>query len=164
MDDETVNLVNDSLRTRVLAVWPDVALANGNDNGVWFAEDVKSIPFEMFKLPFAVVVGEDWEPREDFGITHQVSLAPYMIHYVRGKNQTNRTLRSRIKALANYLAKTENDVYNTVATENVAAQILGVTTISGGHELPLNTEFIERNMGHRASAVRVELLVTESWA
>lgn len=163
-DDDLINRVNDSVFDAIEVTWPEVIVQNGRENGVWFTEDIKSIPFDQLRPPYAVVQVGEFATQQDYGPTHAVDLATYMVHYVRSVEQTDRLLRNRVRRLVNYLRAPAHDLYLTVQGADAMAQTERVTGPITGDILPLNREFIEREINARAAALSLRVLTKEPYA
>lgn len=159
---ELINAINDALASRILAVWPDTTPTDAGDKttdfGIWFAEDIGSIAFTRLKPPYVVVHVGEWEKSKDFsGLDNSSHEADFMIYYVRAANQTNRTIRRRVQELERYLSRPENCISESVD----GGQILSIEAVSYNRYLPINREFMDRNLPHRGAAVAVRVLKWE---
>jgi hypothetical protein len=163
-DDALINRVNDALFLEIEAAWTEVVVQNGKENGVWFTEDVKSIPFAQLKAPYAVVQTGEYAPQTDYGPVYSTDMATYLIHYVRAQGVTDRVLRLKVKALVNQLRSLAHDLYHRVASADGVAQTYQVSGPVTGDVLPLNKEFLDRELRTRAAALTLRVLTREPYA
>jgi hypothetical protein len=163
-DDQLVNKINDAILEKIQIVWPEVIVQNQNDYGVWFAEDVKGVPFAQLRLPYCVVQMGEFRPTSEWGISGANDIADYQIYYVRPLTNTDRNLRAKIKSMINRFRVRTEDLYYTTSISGGHAQTLQVSGPLVGDQLDLNRELIQRELKARAAALNVQILSHEEWA
>lgn len=158
---DLINQANDALLQRILTKWPEVTPVDrdegGSDFGIYFAEDIAALALKNMKEPFCIIAVGQWTRSDLSGIGNKVLQSTYMIYYCRANATTNRVLREKIKDLESYL----NDPVNDICEITDGTQIGNVEAVSHSRNLPMNREFIDRELPFRAAALVTEIIITD---
>ncbi len=145
------DMLNDlyaAIRTRIAAVWPDVATAA---NGIWETDHVSKIPYETLQAPYAVIVISDFPVSGDWGCGNS-AFAPnvdiYRVVEVKGPLIALRTDLNNLR-------------HDLLVNELTNGQVLDVTAIDTGKSLAPNEIFASKRMTHWSGKITAECLIGE---
>ena len=151
--EDIFDTYHSELRTRLIAIHPELSAAassnsSGGAIGIHIAEEIAGLPLATLKTPFAVIHSPSFK-RADFGHNMQEMEVDTEIYYV-GSPSERSLIRKKAAEIANYFDDEANDLTDDIG------QIVEVSEVSSNRYLPLNREFIEKQMPLLGAAVVIK--------
>lgn len=141
------------LKAIIRTVWPDVAVAStpGAVHGIHEAEELGAIPFEELDPPYCLIVlPEGYNTHQGAMDVRELECLVY-VYYVRGPEQSQTDLRTKLSALYDYLDNPNN--------EPASFQVMELDGIHMHRGMDVNVSLMSRNLPSRAGSVNFTIRI-----